>query len=55
MDWYTIGYALACVILPVAWGLLVVWASNRIDRRMVQHDRRRDRTRRSPPPIEYHI
>lgn len=53
MNWGQVGYAALCVILPVAWGLVVVWLSNRIDRRLV--GRRRGRRRAEPPPIEYHI
>lgn len=25
-------YVAACVVLPLVWGLIVVWVSNRIDR-----------------------
>lgn len=46
-----IGYAFACVLAPVAWGLVIVWISNRLDRRLVSH--RGDGER--PPSIEYHI
>lgn len=42
-------YLIACLVVPVAWGLLVVWASNLIEGRM-RHDGRDD-----PPTIEYHI
>jgi len=56
VNWYTVGYALACVIVPVAWGLIVVWVSNRLDARILRHDRRmKPAARRRPRPIEYHI
>jgi hypothetical protein len=49
-------YALACVLVPVAWGVVMVWATNRLD---VVLGRRRGRLEsnedRSPPPLEYHI
>jgi len=54
MDWGQIGYVAACVIVPVAWGLLVVWVSNRIDRRLLRSVRPAGK-RRPPRPIEYHI
>ena len=31
MSRQSIAYALACVVVPVAWGLVVVWLSNRLD------------------------
>lgn len=57
MNWRLIGYALACVVAPVAWGLLVVWASNWLERLL---------RKRHPsdtilpeemrlPPVDYHI
>lgn len=52
MSWEHIVYATACVVLPVAWGLLVVWLSNRVDRRFLG---RRGAQQKPPPPIEYHI
>jgi hypothetical protein len=56
LTWHTVGYALACVFVPVAWGLIVVWISNRLDARILRHDRRTGhRGRRRPRPIEYHI
>ena len=57
MPWRLVGYALACVVLPMAWGLLVVAVSNRAERALSK--------RRGPdgsaeeasplPPIDYHI
>jgi predicted PurR-regulated permease PerM len=45
----SILYALACILVPVAWGLLAVWLTSLIERRL--------RARGAPevPPIEYHI
>jgi hypothetical protein len=54
MDWESILYALACVTVPVAWGLIVVWISNRIDRRLLRTGRRAGK-RGAARPIEYHI
>ena len=50
MNWEMIGYSLACVIVPVAWGLIIVWISNRLDQRLL-----RGGTRSREHPIEYHI
>jgi hypothetical protein len=57
LSWSSVGYALACVIVPVAWGLIVVWVSNHLDQWFLHHDRRKGRTDklRPPHPIEYHI
>ena len=52
MNWTQIGYALACVVVPIGWGLVIVWISNRMDRRLLTHG---GRGKRSPHPIEYHI
>lgn len=57
MSWQSIGYATACVLVPVLWGVAVVWVSNRIERRILG---KREKTRGSGkrptvPPIEYHI
>jgi len=54
VSWHLIGYALACVVTPFAWGLVIVWVSNRMDRRLVRR-RPRDGRRKLPRPIEYHI
>ena len=56
MDWGRIGYALACVVAPLAWGLIIVWVSNRMDRDLLRKGGgRRGGKRRAPRPIEYHI
>jgi hypothetical protein len=54
MDWPLIAYALACVVVPIAWGLIVVFVSNRLDRRFLGQGSR-GRGDRKPVPIEYHI
>lgn len=54
MNWKLIGYSLACVMVPVVWGLIIVWVSNRMDRRLVRAGRR-ERKGKPPNPIEYHI
>ncbi len=53
MNWPQIGYALTCVVLPMAWGLLVVRISNAIERRIRAHERPGDN--QEIPPIDYHI
>lgn len=57
MNWGRIAYALACVIVPIAWGLVIVWVSNRMDRRfLAKASARADGSpEATPPPIEYHI
>ncbi len=56
MQWKLIGYAVACVVTPVVWGLLVVWAANRVER-LVQKRRigSPDAEVTPSPPIDYHI
>lgn len=57
MIWSAVGYAVACVVVPVAWGLLVVRTSTWAERQLLK--RRRDEpTAQSAeefPPIDYHI
>jgi len=36
VSWQLLGYARACVVTPLAWGLVIVWVSNRMDRRLVR-------------------
>lgn len=50
MNLELIGYSLACVVVPVAWGLIIVWISNRMDRRLLRGSKRSHEQ-----PIEYHI
>lgn len=52
MSWTQMSYALACVLVPIGWGLLVVWISNRLDRRLLENAGEEGR---KPHPIEYHI
>ena len=56
-SWWNVGYALTCVLVPVVWGLVVVWISNRIERRMLGRTwaAKGHGKRRSVRPIEYHI
>ena len=42
-------YILACLVVPVAWGLIVVWASNAVEKRL------RPGPDGEKPTIEYHI
>ena len=51
-----VTYALACIVLPMAWGLIVVWASNWIEARVARSDARKGKDgKRHGPRIEYHI
>ncbi len=48
-----IGYALLCVAVPMAWGLLVVLATNLIEKRVRGS---KDKAHAEEvPPIDYHI
>lgn len=42
-------YAVACVVVPVAWGILVVWVMDRVEQVL------RRRGSSIPPPPEYYI
>jgi hypothetical protein len=53
MTWRSVAYALACVFVPVVWGVGVVWISNRIELRLLGGGD--EEKRRKAPPIEYHI
>jgi len=57
MTWESVGYATLCVVVPVVWGVIVVWMSNWIERHLGGSHRGSDRQRkrRPPRPIEYHI
>lgn len=48
----TIAYAFLCVAIPMAWGLVVVWLSNVLERRVLGGRRRRREPPRAPM---YHI
>jgi hypothetical protein len=48
------AYALSCVVVPVLWGLGVVWVTNRIEGFMHRPTPTNpDGT--PPPPLEFHI
>ncbi len=55
MDWGKVAYVLACLIVPVAWGLIVVWTSNWVEEQVWRRGRRKGRRRKRMRPIEYHI
>ncbi len=51
-------YAGACVLLPVLWGLVMVWTTERIERVIARHRMRHPApggTPPQPPTLEYHI
>ncbi len=50
-------YALACVIIPVAWGLLMVWATDRLEPILFHHKQHDadDPEKPAIKPLEYHI
>jgi hypothetical protein len=60
-------YAALCVVVPVAWGLLIVALSNALEHVIVRHQDRQqpdasarethqpESKRRTLPPIDYHI
>jgi hypothetical protein len=51
-----VGYIVACIVAPVAWGLIVVWASNRVERMVSRRKRLPDRKDPSEEiPLDYHI
>ena len=52
-NWSKVGYALLCIIVPLAWGLLVVGISNGIER-ILRGSKKTDSTE-DVPPIDYHI
>jgi hypothetical protein len=49
----TIEYALLCLILPIAWGLLIYWASSVIEKRI--NRRRKPGETAEPLRLDYHI
>lgn len=55
--WKRIAYSIACVVVPSAWGLLVVFISNRIDRKTRSANALADADKREDEPIhiEYHL
>lgn len=57
MEWERIGYAALCVIVPVAWGLLVLRVSNAIERRVKAQGQRQGKTEEQATmePLDYNI
>jgi hypothetical protein len=58
MKWQILVYVASCVAAPIAWGLLVVWASNWVERTVRRRDKsvpQGDLEETPIPPIEYHI
>lgn len=53
MKWSEVGYALFCIAAPMAWGVLVVFVSNLIERKA--RGARQQGAAQEAPPIEYHI
>lgn len=47
-------YAAACMLLPVVWGVLMVWATNRLQA-FLKRRRGADPERPVPTPPEYYI
>ncbi|MGD0675074.1 MAG: hypothetical protein ABSC94_06615 [Polyangiaceae bacterium] len=47
----SIGYAIACVVLPAAWGIAVSRVFGFVHRRRSRHER----VRGDPPPVDYSI
>lgn len=48
-------YAALCVVVPLGWGLMVVWVSNRIEAAAVRRRARSGKPDEGVPPTEYHI
>jgi hypothetical protein len=46
------AYAVACVVLPAAWGVLMYYVFGLVQRR---RERRHARDSGDPPPIDYSI
>jgi hypothetical protein len=60
MNSQTPAYAATCILLPAAWGLLVYWISNIIEKRVLKSKTSQDNARDSqttddPLPLDYHI
>ncbi|HZP84193.1 MAG TPA: hypothetical protein VFB21_21305 [Chthonomonadaceae bacterium] len=57
MDWNRFLYVAACVVVPVAWGLVVLWVSNRIETLVLRQGRRKGLKdeEAAMPPLDYHI
>lgn len=58
MPWKPISYTLLCVVLPVAWGLMVYWTSSLIERRVLRQSRPTSgeaTPHEATLPLDYHI
>ena len=57
MDRPKFGYIVLCVVAPVAWGLIVLWLSNRIEAAVRKHGRKRGMTESETTmtPLDYYI
>lgn len=56
-NWSGIGYALLCIVIPMAWGLVIYRASNAIERRVLGRHRHGSENRPDEEtlPLDYHI
>lgn len=48
-------YATLCVLVPLAWGVMVVWVSNRVEAIVARRRARAGKADPPLPPTEYHI
>ena len=59
MHWHNYGYAALCVVVPVAWGLIIYASTLLIERRLLNSSRKSnpvDQSEDAPSfPLEYHI
>lgn len=60
MPWNAIVYALICVIVPVAWGLVVYFISNKVEHAALKHTPKGQngttlRDESDPIPLDYNI
>jgi hypothetical protein len=59
MHWKTIEYAAECVLVPVAWGLVVFWISNRIEKKLLKKRKAAAPENSDDPgpilPLDYYI
>jgi hypothetical protein len=57
MVWSRLGYIALCVLVPAAWGLVVVWLSNRVEAWLRRRHKAKngEQTPAEMPPLDYHI
>jgi hypothetical protein len=57
MNRTSVGYAIACVIVPLLWGIVIVWISDRIEAAVRRRGAARGKTpeESAMPPLDYHI